>query len=587
MNRTLGLALLLAIAACRTPVATAPEPSDTKSDIRLTLVGSNDFHGWLEPKVTKLPSGQTFEWGGAGILSGYVKNLRRANPGGVLLLDAGDLFQGTLVANVTEGRAMIDAFNQLQYTAVAVGNHEFDYGPEGPAPMATRPEELPFGALAARIREARFPILSSNIFELASGKRPDWLIHGGTLLVEAKGIKVGIIALTTPQTPFTTNPANVALLRFGPLATAALGGAKALRAQGAELIVVVAHAGGKCAKVGPPEDLSSCDQDHGEIFQMLNALPEGTIDAVIAGHVHTRLGHYVHGTPVISTSGMGKHFGVIDLFVDPKTHRVAHSEIRAQIPLCLHTDANGSCDPSVLENEPQAVAQPVEFEGAKVEADPAVAEVLKPHVEQVRKAQEKQLGIDIPVALARNYEAESGIGDMLVDSLRLMERADFAVMNSGGFRADLPAGPLDYGHIYELLPFDNAVANATLTGDQLFKLLDAAYGARKGVYQVSGLIVTLGPCAGPGRLKSVTLSNGSPLVPGKKYRVAMPDFLARGGDGLAAVMALVPSDQVDLGLTRPLNLRDSLVEYWREQGRPLVAPAKGRIRFLADPTPCK
>ena len=597
MKKLAALALALSLLACRTAPRAASSatsesavavktPAAVREPIHLTFMGTNDTHGWIEARTTTLPSGQTFRWGGMALLSSYAKKVRASNPGGVVLLDAGDLFQGTLPSNFTEGAAVVDAFNALGYTAAAVGNHEFDYGPEGAAVMATQPGENPFGALIARIHQAHFPILSANIYDAATGQRPEWLAKDGTLLINVKGVKVGILGLTTPQTPFTTNPANVSTLRFAPLVTEALAAAKRLREQGAEVVVGLMHAGGRCEKVTAPEDLSTCDQEHGEVFQLLNALPEHTLDVVIAGHVHRRLGNYVRGTPVISTSGMGKSFGLIDVFVDPDTRKIVRSQIHAQIPLCLQTDERGSCDAGDLADHPEAKAQPAFFLDGPVTSDPEMEAVLKPHLDRVRDMQNRPLGIDVPRALVRNYEEESGLGDVLADSFRLMEKADLGLMNSGGLRADVAEGPLTYGRVYEVMPFDNTVATLTLTGEELMKLLEAAYSARKGVYQVSGLRVTLSQCAGPGRLKKVTLDSGKPLNLKRRYRVVMPDFLARGGDGLGPVVAKLPPEQVDLGERRPLNLRDTVVAYWRKAGKPLVAPVRNRIRFLNDQAKC-
>src|SRR5262249_27898138 len=158
---------------------------------------------------------------------------------------------------------------------------------------------------------------------------------------------------------------------------------------------------------------------------------------------------------------------------------------------------------SVLKGETDAVAQAVQFWGVPVKEELSVLTALKPHLVKVREEQERPLGIDVPQALLRNYEAESALGDVFVDSLREMEQADIAVMTSGGLRADLPQGALTYGRLYEVMPFDNTVASLTLTGEELRRLLDAAYGARKGAYQVSGLRVSLSQCPGPGRLKGV------------------------------------------------------------------------------------
>src|SRR4051812_25517663 len=326
MKRAVVVAVAaLFFAACKTaeptpdPVKPAAEPAKAASPddpLHLTIVGTNDLHGWLMAIAENGVKG-----GGLAALSAYVKILRGENPDGVLLLDAGDLFQGTLASNLSEGEAVIAAMNAVGYDAAAIGNHEFDFGPVGPHVTAQAGEDV-FGVLKARLAQARFPLLSANIYEHDSKERPDWLPGDGTLLLERHGVKIGIVGLTTPQTPQTTLPINVATLRFAPLAPEALTASKRLREKGAQLVIAVMHAGGKCAKWDDPKDTSSCDIAQGEVFTMLSALPEGTLDAVVAGHVHNIIGHFFAGTPVIETYGMGKTFGTIDLWLDPKTHAV-------------------------------------------------------------------------------------------------------------------------------------------------------------------------------------------------------------------------------------------------------------------------
>ena len=106
--------------------------------------------------------------GGLALLDGYIGNLRaaRARDGGaVLLLDAGDLFQGTLESNLNEGAIVISAYNAMRYDAAAIGNHEFDFGPVGPATFAESPQDDPLGAIKARATQARFPFLAANIID--------------------------------------------------------------------------------------------------------------------------------------------------------------------------------------------------------------------------------------------------------------------------------------------------------------------------------------------------------------------------------------------------------------------------------------
>jgi 5'-nucleotidase len=566
------------------PVASAPaEP------LRLTVVGLNDLHGWIAPHRTPLKGGVEVQEGGLAALAGYVARLREDNPGGVLLLDGGDLFQGTLASNLTEGAVVIDVYNHLGVTAAAIGNHEFDYGPVGPSPVPTKPGDDPLGALKERIRQARFPLLSANTREAATGQRPAWLGNDGTLLVTLQGVKVGIVGLTTPSTPVTTNPTNVASLRFEPLAPAAVEASKSLRERGAKVVIGVAHAGGKCPRLDNPRDLSSCELKEGEIFAALEPLPPGTLDAVIAGHTHQVMGHFIHGVPVIETYGLGRSFGYIELFLDPASHQVLPDRtlIHAGIPLCTQVDAtSGTCEARKLREQAEVRLVPATFLGAPVVPDPEVQALIAPVLARVEQEQHRELGLTVPVALKRDYQAESAIGDFLADALREAAGADVALLNPGGLRADIDAGPLTFGDVYEVLPFDNTVALITLSGDELKRLLQVAYGVKKGIFQVSGLRLTLNRCPGPDRFKSATLANGRPLEPAKLYRVTMPDFLARGGDGLAPALDPLPPGRIDLGQARPGTLRDELITYWQGRKAPLAAPTLGRITYVDSGAPC-
>jgi 5'-nucleotidase len=557
--------------------------------VRLTLVATNDFHGWLMPHETSLPGGLEVEEGGAAVFAGYMARLRADNPGGVLLLDAGDLFQGTLASNLTEGAAVIDVYNHLGYAAAALGNHEFDYGPVGPRAVPG-PGEDAFGALTARIRQARFPLLSVNVREAASGQPPAWLGNDGTLLVTLKGVKVGIVGLTTPSTARIANPAHVSTLRFEDMLPTTLEAARRLRAQGAEVVVGLAHAGGKCSDLSNPRDTSSCDRADGEILGLVESLPPGILDAVFAGHTHQAMGHFFGDVPVVSTSGLGRSFSVVELFVDPVGRRVvpARTRLQAAVPVCGKVEAgSGSCDARKLKELGAGVRLvPATFLGGAVEPDPAVEALVAPALARVEEEQRRPLGVTVTAALGRNYEGESALGNVLTDALREMEKADVALLNAGGLRANLKAGALTYGDIYEVLPFDNTVSIVTLTGDELRRLLVAAYGAGSGVFQESGLKVTLSRCPGPERLRDVTLADGRPLEPRRLYRVVMPDFLARGAAGLGTVLSQVPPERIDLGIGRELILRDALATWWKSRGTPIAAPATGRIRFVEEGAKC-
>ncbi|HVG64166.1 MAG TPA: bifunctional UDP-sugar hydrolase/5'-nucleotidase [Hyalangium sp.] len=600
----LRLCLLVALAAlaasaCRStpqpspePVAAAPAQPAAPAPaepLRLTVVGINDLHGWVAPTRTTLKGGVEIQEGGAATLASYLARLRADNPGGVVFLDGGDLFQGTLASNLTEGAVVVDVYNHLGLTAAAIGNHEFDYGPVGPSPVPVKPGDDPLGTLKERIRQARFPLLSANIREAATGQRPAWLGNDGTLLVTVKGVKVGIVGLTTVSTPTTTNPTNVVSLRFEPLAPAVVEAAKSLRERGAEVILGVAHAGGRCPNLENPRDLSSCDMKNGEIYGVLEELPPGILDAMVAGHTHQAMGHFIHGVPVIETYGLGRSFGYLELFVDPVSRKVLQERtlIHAGIPLCAHVDVTSkTCESRKLREQAEVRLEPATFLGGPVVPDASVQELIAPVLARVEQEQHRELGVTVPVALKRDYQGESALGSFLSDSLREAAAADVAMMNPGGLRADIDAGPLTFGDVYEVLPFDNTVAIVTLSGDELKRLLQVVYGSKKSVFQVSGLKVTLERCPGPDRFRDATLANGKPLAPARMYRVAMPDFLARGGDGLSPVLDPLPPGRVDLGQARPGTLRDELIAYWQRRKAPLAAPNPGRITYVDNGAPC-
>jgi 5'-nucleotidase len=167
-----------------------------------------------------------------------------------------------------------------------------------------------------------------------------------------------------------------------------------------------------------------------------------------------------------------------------------------------------------------------------------------------------------------------------------MERADIAILNPGGLRSDIDAGELTYGKVYETLPFDDEIARVELTGEELLRLLRVAYGDRRGIFPVSGLKIQLSPCPGPNRFRGATLSDGAAILPQKIYRIVLPDFLARGGDGLGVVLGSIPSDRINLHPRPQHTLRDELIAFWQKRNRHLRAPQPDRIFFSAESGSC-
>src|SRR4051812_9682287 len=138
--------VVLRVLCLAAPAAAAPT-------VTLTFLATTDMHGHVEPERAELPldgppdaKKASVLRGGLALFGGYVANARRENPGHVVLLDAGDMLQGTLVSNLGEGRVVVRAMNAVGYGAAAVGNHEFDFGPAGPRVVPKAPGDDPRGA---------------------------------------------------------------------------------------------------------------------------------------------------------------------------------------------------------------------------------------------------------------------------------------------------------------------------------------------------------------------------------------------------------------------------------------------------------
>src|SRR5262249_33800693 len=152
-------------------------------------------------------------------------------------------------------------------------------------------------------------------------------------------------------------------------------------------------------------DLSSCDRAHGEIFEMLESMPPQTLDAVIAGHTHAPLGHFINGTPVVETWGLGRYFSIIDLAVDPVKHRVMEdkSNIIPEIPIGEKVDEKAlTWDGKKLKSQPDVKLVKTTFMGEPVVPDEGIAALIAPALAQVEEMQNRPLGITLQAPLTRN-----------------------------------------------------------------------------------------------------------------------------------------------------------------------------------------
>lgn len=570
---------LLLLSACSHVAPVAPnEP------VQIVFAATTDLHGRIEAHEENFttPEGK-LRSGGLDIMGGYLNTLRRHYPGRVVVLDSGDLFQGTLATNLAEGAPVIDAYNVLQYDAATVGNHEFDYGPVGESSTASAGED-PVGALKAAISRAKFPFLLANVTEKATGRRPDWAKPA--ILIERGGVKIGVIGVTTPDTPVVTNPANVAHLDFTDPTTVIRELAAELRSRGAAIIVVSAHLGGACSDVTDPRNSNSCDST-AEVFHLAKRLNPGEVDIIFAGHTHGRVRTYVNGIAVAEAYPLGRGLALVDVWVAEGKVQRERTTIRPLITICEKViTGTESCLASRA--SAGATVEQHYFEGVPVKGDERIAPVLRPYLERVAEKKREQLAIHVGGAFERDYTHESSLANLIMEVLRTaVPDADFAMINSGGMRADLAPGQLTFGDVFEVLPFDNSVAVLRLSGAELRELLRLGTLGRQGIVQVAGLRMEIDDAkeplraAAPDRLVRLSTEDGKAIDPKQIYTIVTTDFIASGGDGLLPLIKRVARDRITV--REDLKLREIVIAELERRSResgPLLPRTYGRIRYV-------
>lgn len=562
-------ALALLAVVCLSVVVSGvgrPMRPEHPAPLTISIVGTSDLHGYFMER-----SGR----GGIGVFAGYVNNLRAARAadgGAVLLLDAGDTFQGGVESDLSEGAVVVDAYNALGYTALAVGNHEFDFGSADRPGARQDADADPRGALKARAAQARFPFLAANLVDRETGRTVEWPnVHPSTM-VDAAGIKVGIVGIMTSGALRATLPLNVRGLRMAPLAETVSAEAARLRSAGAQVVIVSAHAGGGCEHFEDPRNLSSCDPN-AEIFDLARDLPRGMVNAIVAGHTHAGLAHEVAGIPIVQSYWGGRAFGRIDLAVDRATGLVTAATPFAPRDICA------ALDPATLACAPAGAAAvvPAQYEGRPVVEDRRIIEAMAPALARVRQLQAAPLGVVLDTALARTGDPESPLGNMFADALREEGNADIALNNNslGGLRADLPNGPITFGQLYDTFPFDNRLVRVNLSGSVLEQgIANALRRGRRGAFGISGARVRVS-CSDEGLRVQLFRPSGQPIAPTESLVVVGMDSLL-GGQMFAPV---IPAGSVPVPPEAPV-VREVVEDWLRDRGGHLRA-----AQFMASNNP--
>ncbi|MFN3547731.1 MAG: 5'-nucleotidase C-terminal domain-containing protein [Mesorhizobium sp.] len=513
------------------------------ADYTLNILHINDWHSRIESN-NKFESTCSAEdeqkgecFGGAARLVTIIDQRREALSGqNMLLLNAGDNFQGSLFYTTFKGTVEAEFLNRMKFDAMTVGNHEFDDGEE---------------ALVPFLEMIEFPVVSANVAPDAQSKVGDRIQP--SVVLEIGGEKIGIVGAVTNDTPEIASPGpHIAITNDVENIAAEV---KKLQEQGINKIVALTH-------VGYVRDM-----------EMIAKIPG--VDVVVGGHSHTLLSN-------TDAKAAGPYPTMIDNpdgYKVPVTQAASYSKYVGELKIVFDdqgvvTSATG--DPILLD----ASVKPDETALARIKELGAPIEELK-----AKEVSEVTAAIDGGRDTCRAQECTMGnlIADAMLDRTAA-QGVTIAIQNGGGIRASIDAGVVTMGEVLTVLPFQNTLATFQLTGKDLKASIEQGLSEieeGKGKFpQVAGLKYSFDKSVAPneGRLKSIeTMENGAwaPVEDDKVYTIATNNFVRGGGDGYK-LFATNAQNAYDFGP----GLEQVVADYLAAN-RPYTPKLDGRIAEVA------
>ncbi|WKA53103.1 bifunctional metallophosphatase/5'-nucleotidase [Planococcus shixiaomingii] len=498
-----AIASVLAVSALGFQAAAPTNAAE--GDFNLTIMHTNDTHANLD----KIANRATL-----------VKQIRAEHPNN-LLVDAGDVFSGTLYFNTFQGQADLEFMNLLKYDAMTFGNHEFDLGStaEGHAALGEFIGGADFPFVSANVNVAKNPILAPLDNNTYTKEFENGEIYNGIIKV-IDGEEVGIFGLTTEETVAISSPGTV---EFSNYITAAKEAVAAFQAAGVNKIVALTHLGF--------DDSKTYDND-----QLLANAVAG-IDVIVGGHTHTKLAAPVvnntHGEPtlIVQAEQYNNFLGQLDLTFNEAGVITSHTGK-------LH-------------------------EVGKAAADAEFTAKLKPYADEIAAIKNQSTGAVAKVALNGGRgitgvrASETNLGNLITDGMLATAKTidpetTIAVQNGGGIRASIDAGDITVGEVLTVMPFGNALAIMELTGTELKAALEHSVkdypNEFGGFLHVAGLKFTFDPSAPVGsRVTDIQVDKNGKYKKFKEkdtYKVATNTFTAKGGDGYAPFAAAYANGRV-------------------------------------------
>lgn len=473
--------------------------------IYLNILHTNDMHGGIPSQQASFmnPDFPPGIGGGAWVAS-YVNQVRdhcEASGEHFLLVDCGDIWQGTPVGNWNSGEFMVQWMNSMGYDMMTLGNHDFDHGAE----VAIR-----------NARAAEFPVLSANFLD-DEGNIPDpvkpWIFR------EIGGLDIAFIGVNTSDTYGLVDPELLAGYEIAPELPVVRRAMEEVQDEGADMIVLVSH-------LGHPPDAERYTErvfeawERGEEYTKdfaynsaeLTCMVEG-IDLVLSGHTHVALRepwvNPITHTIVVQGYANGTGIGHIRLAIDTGTATIVGYDC-----------PDGEEYISLLHDRfwPDMEQQEM-IEEYRLVAEAGMDSVIGEAVSEIPRG-----------------GAEHPLGRLMSDAIRSATGADVGLLNRGGIRAAIPRGPITPRIIYTAIPFEEDLYTIQVTGEELLAILETGMQGRRRDMEISGFTCRRNQLSPDGEKIEDPMVGGEPLDPAKVYTLATTGYLAQGNVGYGIML---------------------------------------------------
>ena len=503
------------------------------------LVFWNDFHSGLYESVNvKTPD---IAIGGLPVWMSAVEYLK--GDGLSLVLDAGDMFQGATPLNELKGMGTIEIMNAVGVDAATLGNHEFDYGPNAQYP------DSPQGALTSAIAASKFAWVDANV-HASSADNANWPPQGlkPYTIINKGPYRIAVTGVTTVETRTTTNTLNIAGIEFENPAQALTRVIPEIVKEDPDFIIVLGHLTGAPTALPEFNQVTEGAQFSDEIGEIM-ALPDeikGKIGLLVTGHLH--ISFLAKDGEKILSQGLASGNELTAIKLVPKKegkgleiapdsihkYRLTHKPIYKGCGVGYDHPETLEVGGLTLKPDERGYALTTKFEEAMSEG---LCDVIACTAEP----------------FYRNPEGESAIANIVANAEhKYYPEADAVLMNAGSLRTDWGAGTLYRETVTSMMPFDNKIVLAELTGQQIIDVLKVSSTLHHRIMEVSGIQYAIQPNCGRAAedldkngttdnwevscLCSGVMIGGESIDVNKKYKVAMSDFIFNGGDSLEGIL---------------------------------------------------